>query len=178
MEEKILFEEKQYLGFNRFSIIRRAILAFFCFGAYYWSQNPKPVNISGIRIGSYPAEDIPNSGELFFILGIIILLLSGLLVFVLHLHTTVTETHIVLVGLWTKRMVKIDLRNITDAKVVRYKSAALKQPVYNLHYKGTIRFFTSGNEAVEIRDKTGLTYRIGTQRASELCNQIRLKISS
>src|ERR1051326_1538442 len=166
-EENILFEEKQYLGYNKFSIIRRMILSFFCFLAYYWSQNPKPVDVEGINIGSYPL-DVPHSGELFFLLGIIILAISGILVFVLHLHTTVTENNIVLIGLWTKRLVKIPLSNIKEVKKVHYGNLNLNQPVYNLHYKGKIRFYTSGDEGIEITDKDGMIYRIGTHRANEL----------
>ena len=169
MEEKILFEEKQYLGYNKFSIIRRMVLSFFCFLAYYWSQNPKPVDVSGIHIGSYPI-DVPHSGELFFILGILILFISGLLIFVLHLHTTVTKSTIILIGLWTKRLVKIDLRNITSVKKVRFGNLNFKQPVYNLHYKKKIRFYSSGDEGIEITDKDGMIYRIGSHRATELMN--------
>jgi hypothetical protein len=176
-QPEVLFEEKQYLGYNKFSIIRRLILAFFCFVAYYWSQNPKPVDVSGIRIGSYPI-DVPHSGELFFLLGVLILIISGLLIFVLHLHTTVTQTKIVLIGLWTRRMVKIDLGNIIHVKKIRFGNLNLKQPVYNLHYKGKVRFYTSGEDGVEITDKDGTVYRIGTHRATELVNVLRLKISS
>ena len=172
MKETILFEEKQYLGYNKFSIIRRMVLSFFCFIAYYWSQNPKPVDVSGIHIGSYPI-DVPHSGELFFMLGIIILIISGILIFVLHLHTTVTSTNIVLIGLWTKRLVKINRENIVDVKKVRYGNLNFLQPVYNLHYKGKIRFYTSGDEGVEITDKDGMVYRIGSHRASELLLALR-----
>ncbi|HEY6160929.1 MAG TPA: hypothetical protein VI112_06890 [Bacteroidia bacterium] len=175
--EEMLFEEKQYLGYNKFSIIRRMILSFFCFGAYYWSQNPKPVDVSGIHIGSYPIE-VPHSGELFFLLGVILLIISGLMIFVLHLHTTVTDSKIVLIGLWTRRMVKIDMRNIVNIKMVRFGNLNLKQPVYNLHYKGKIRFYTSGEDGVEITDKDGTVYRIGSHRASELMNTIASRISS
>jgi len=178
MKEKNLFEEKQYLGFNRFSIIRRIVLALFCFGAYYWSQNPKPVDISGIHIGSYPVDNIPNSGQLFLILGIVIVIISALMIFTLHLHTTVSETNIILIGLWTKRIVKIDLKNINEINKIKYTNIALKQPVYNLHKQGVIRFYTSGNEAVEIKDKDGLTYRIGTKKADELLGILRLKINT
>jgi hypothetical protein len=170
--EKICFEEKQYLGYNKFSIIRRMVLCLFCFVGYYWSQNPKPVTVSGIRIGAYPGEHIPNSGELFFLLGITILILSVLLIFVLHLHTQVTEKSIILIGLWTKRMVNIPLSDITHVEVVRYSNLFLKQPVYNLHYKGRIRFYTFGNEAVELRSRDGKVYRIGSQRARELAGLI------
>ena len=174
MPENVLFEEKQYLGYNKFSIIRRLFLSFFCFGAYYWSQNPKPVDVSGIHIGSYPI-DVPHSGELFFLLGVIILILSGLLIFVLHLHTTVNETHIIIIGLWTRKMVKIELGNIAHIRKVRYGNLNLKQPVYNLHYKGKIRFYSSGNEGIEITDKQGTIYRIGSHRASELLGLLSRK---
>lgn len=168
MSEQVLFEEKQYLGSNRYSIVRRLVLALFCFVAYYWSENPKPVEVSGITIGAYPVEDIPNSGQLFFVMGLVILLLSCLLVFVLHIHTKVTPGTLVLDGLWTSRKVKIDLRNIVNVSTLKYSKYFFKRPVYNLHFKGVIRFFTYGNEAVELTDKDGLVYRIGSQRAREL----------
>lgn len=168
MSEQVLFEEKQYLGSNRYSILRRLVLALFCFVAYFWSENPKPVEVSGIPIGGYPAADLPNSGVLFFLMGLVILVLSCLMVFVLHIHTRVTPGSIIIDGLWTSRKVKIDLRNIVSVKTIRYSKYFFKRPVYNLHFKGKIRFFTSGSEAVELTDKDGLVYRIGSQRAAEL----------
>lgn len=170
--EKVVFEEKQYLGYNKFSILRRLVLSLFCFVGYYWSQNPKPVTVSGIRIGAYPAEHLPNSGELFFLLGITILILSVLLIFVLHLHTQVTEKTIILIGLWTKRMVRIDLKDVQRVEVVRYRKLFLKQPVYNLHYKGKVRFYSFGNEAVELVTRSGQVFRIGSQKAGELARLI------
>lgn len=166
--EKILFEEKQYLGYNTFSIVRRMVLCLFCFVGYYWSQNPKPVDVSGIHIGEYPGNHYPGSGELFFLLGMVILILSVVLIFVLHLHTQVTEKEIILIGLWTKRMVRIDIASIRNVEVLRYKNLLLKQPVYNLHFKGRIRFYTAGSTAVEITDQKGVVYRIGSPRAEEL----------
>lgn len=178
MTGDILFEEKQYLGSNRYSILRRLLLALFCFIAYFWSENPKPVEVSGIPIGAYPAQDIPNSGTLFFVMGVVILVLSSLMVFVLHIHTTVTPGYITIDGLWTSRKVKIDLRNIVSVKTIRYSRYFFKRPVYNLHFKGKIRFFTSGSEAVELTDKDGLVYRIGSQRAGELAAAIQRQLSN
>jgi hypothetical protein len=178
MREKNLFEEKQYLGFNKFSIIRRFILIIFCFLGFYWSENPKPIDISGIHIGSYPAHDIPHSGQLFLILGCILILASFLMIFTLHLHTRVTEKNIILIGLWTKRVVKIDLANIVHVRKVIYQNTLLKQAVYNLHRQGIIRFYTSGNEAIEISDKDGLKYRIGTKKGDELLRILQNKINS
>ena len=86
---EILFEEKQYLGHNRLSIVIRTIFALFCFLGYYWSENPKPVQVSFVRIGSYPIDTPVNSGTIFFIMGVSILVLSAALTFVLHIKTTV-----------------------------------------------------------------------------------------
>jgi hypothetical protein len=44
----------------------------------------------------------------------------------------------------------------------------LNNPVFNLHLKGLVRFYTGGNEAVEITPKNGDPYRIGTQKPVEL----------
>lgn len=173
MPESVLFEEKQYLGYNKFSIIRRLLLSAFCFIAYYWSQNPKPVDVSGIRIGSYPVKDIPISGELFFLLGILILLFSGIMIFLLHLHTRVTTSSIVLSGLWTSRKTIIELNNIARLKKIRYGNLNLKPAAFNLHIQGKIRFYTFGKEAIEIIDKQGVVYRLGTQRANELMELLR-----
>ncbi len=163
-----LFEEKQYLGYNRVSIMIRMVLALFCFIGYYWSENPKPVEIAVFHIGTYPGADIPNSGQVFFMLGLFILIISALLVHVLHIHTRVYENYILLDGFWNARKVKIDLRTIHTVKKLRYKPNTLRRPVYNLHINGVIKFFTSGNEFVEIKDQDGLIYRIGSQRANEL----------
>jgi len=168
MSEKILFQEKQYLGINKSSLVPRLALCIFCFVAYYWSENPKPVDVSGIVIGAYPAENIPASGTLFFLMGMAILVISVALVFVLHIHTKITETSIILDGLWTSRKVKIDLKSIVSVKKIFYGKYNLKLPAYNLHSKGKIRFYTGGYEAVELTDKDGLRYRIGSQKADEL----------
>ncbi|HEY1040548.1 MAG TPA: hypothetical protein VGF30_14140, partial [Bacteroidia bacterium] len=110
--------------------------------------------------------------QLFFILGMLILLISALLVLVLHIQTRVYESYIVLDGFWNARKVKLDIRNIHTVKKMRYKKNILRRPVYNLHTRGVIKFFTSGNEFVELRDKDGLIYRIGSQRAAELAKVI------
>ena len=171
-EEGLIFEEKQYLGHNKFSIIIRMGLALFCFIGYYWSENPKPVDVSGIHIAPYPVSSIPQSGQLFFIVGMLILLISALLVLVLHIQTRVYDSYILLDGFWNARRVKINIKNIHTVKKMRYKKNSFRRPVYNLHTRGIIKFFTSGNEFVELRDKDGLIYRIGSQRAAELAKTI------
>lgn len=169
MEDKALyFEEKQYLGSNKLSIMIRLLIALFCFAGYYWSQNPKPVEIGFIRLGSYPLAQISEDGRVFFILGVLVILLSCILIYVLHIHTRIYNDHIILDGFWGTRRVKIDLNNIVSVKKMRLKKGVLVSPVYNLYRKGVIRFFSSGREMVELRDKDGTLYRIGSQRAGEL----------
>jgi hypothetical protein len=175
MQDQILFEEKQYMGYNKWSILWRTVLALFCFILYYWSENPKPVAVSVIEIPSSPVDE--HSGHLFFLMGMIIMLLSLILVFVLHIHTKVVNNNLILDGLWTSRKVKIDLNSIVDANKVKYSEYILNPPVYNLHFKGKIRFYTQGNNAVEVTDKDGLKYLIGTQKADELAELLKKLIT-
>lgn len=158
MDKNILFEEKQYLGYNRYSNMRRMVLAIFCFFAYYWS------------------EDKYESAQLLFAMGISIMIISALLIFVLHLHTIVIEGSIILDGLWTARRVKIDLNSIASVRAVPAKRFILTRPVYNLHRKGNIRFYTRGKEAVELVDKDGLRYIIGSQMSGQLMQILRQQI--
>jgi hypothetical protein len=148
--EQPLFEEKQYLGYNRSSMLRRLSLALFCFGLYWWKVHND------------------QNGDLFFLLGIIIIVISILLLFVLHLKIRVFKKYIELDGLWTSRKVKIDLSNIMKIERKRYSQYHFNNPVFNLHFKGLIRFYTGGSEAVEITPKEGSPYRIGTQKSAEL----------
>ena len=71
--EKNQFKERQYLGLNKMSIFRRISLAIFCFILFYWRENHE------------------KSGDLFFLLGIIILIISIILVFILHFETSVSN---------------------------------------------------------------------------------------
>ena len=153
------FIEKQYLGMNKTALTRRMTLAIFCFAAYYWRENHD------------------KSGELYFFLGIAIMIISILLLFVLHFKTQVKNGSIILDGLWTSRKIKIDTASIVSAKKVQYSKYFLNRAVYNLHLKGTIRFYTRGTDAVELIDKDGLVYLIGSQKAEELTRVIQNKLS-
>ncbi len=164
--ESPFFEEKQYHGLNKHSLVRRLLLAVFCFVAYYWSQNPKPVNLELFRIGEYPGRD--DSGQLFFLLGIAILFLSALLLFILHMKTTIKEGAVFIDGSLSSKKVRVDLKGIACAKKIRLSPSIFNRPVYNLHSKGRVRFYTYGNEAVEMTTRDGLIYRIGTQKPDEL----------
>lgn len=171
MEEQLLFEEKQYMGFNKWSILWRTVLALFCFILYYWSENPKPIAVSGIELPASPVDE--HSGHLFFLMGIVIMVLSLVLVFVLHIKTTVNSNSLTLDGLWTSRKVKIGIANIAEVNKVKYSEYILNPPVYNLHFKNKIRFYTSGNNAVELTDKDGQVYLIGTQKADQLTELLK-----
>jgi hypothetical protein len=152
------FIEKQYLGLNKMALTRRLALAIFCFIAYYWRVNHD------------------KSGELYFVIGIAIIIFSILLLFVLHFETKVFNGSIIFDGLWTARKIKIDISSLVSAKKVHYSKYIINRAVYNLHFKGTIRFYTGGNDAVELTDRDGLIYLIGSQRAEELSKVINNKL--
>ena len=116
--QDIQFSEKQYLGLNKMSFFRRITLSLFCFFAYYWSENHD------------------KSGDLFFFLGISILVISALSVFILHFETKVINNSIILDGLWTARKVKIDINSLNSVEKVSYSRFFLNRSVYNLHFKG------------------------------------------
>lgn len=152
------FVEKQYLGLNKMALTRRLALAVFCFIAYYWRENHD------------------KAGELYFAIGIAIIIFSILLFFVLHFETKVFNGSIILDGLWTSRKIKINTASLVSAKKVNYSKYIINRAVYNLHFKGTIRFYTRGNDAVELIDKDGLIYLIGSQKAEELSRVINNKL--
>ncbi len=176
MEAEVLYQEKQYMGHNRLSIMWRTVIALLCFVGYYWSENPKPVKVAMFYIGSYPVKDIPNSGTVFFLVGLLILLLSIGLTLVLHIHTRVYNGYMVIDGFWNARRVKIDFSSIKYIRRSRYKKNAFRRAVYNLHFKGIIKFYTSGREFIELKDNTGFTYRIGSQRSGELYKIVKTEL--
>tara|TARA_B100001142_G_C14321585_1_gene650673 strand:- start:1376 stop:1852 length:477 start_codon:yes stop_codon:yes gene_type:complete len=149
------FLEKQYLGLNKMALTRRLALSIFCFIAYYWRENHN------------------KEGELYFVIGIAILVFSVLLFFILHFQTKVSNGSIILDGLWTSRKIKIDIASLVSVKKVNYSKYIINRAVYNLHVKGTIRFYTRGNDAVELVDRDGLVYLLGSQRAEELSRAIK-----
>lgn len=150
MKDGILFEEKQYLGYNKLALLRNLVFVLFCFLAYFWT------------------EEREENGKLFFVVGVSILVLSIIFLFVKHLHTKVYQGSLVLDGIWTTRKVKIDLNSIIKAEPSPYSQYWLNNPVYNLHIKGVVRFYTMGKDALKLTDKDGLVYLIGTQKAEEL----------
>ncbi len=155
MTEQYPFHEKQYLGRDYNFISIRMVMAIFCFIAYYWTENRD------------------RNGDLLLLVGCLILFVSVLMLFLLHYRTVVKNKSVILDGLWTTRLVKIDLNSIVEVEKSPYSKYFLNNPVYNLHRNGTIRFYAGGKDAVKLTDRDGLTYIIGTQRATELYEAIK-----
>ena len=165
MKNGIIYTESQHLGSNKYSLNRRLVLAVFCFLTYFYSeQNPE------LGIGS--------AANYLFVMGLFVLVLSVALLLVLFLKTEVRDGRLTLDGLWTSREVKLDLRTIVSIEPVRYSKFFLNRPVYNLHRRGTVRFYCSGRKAVELADKDGLIYLIGTQKQDELVLALRKTVES
>lgn len=149
------FIEKQYFGLNKISLTRRMSLAILSFSIYYLRENQE------------------KSGDLYFFLGIIIIFISIVLFFILHFKTQIINNALILDGLWTSRKVKIDIKSIVKVEKVKYSKYIWNRAVYNLHYKGIIKFYTRGDDAVKLTDRDGLVYLIGTQKSEELYRVIK-----
>ncbi len=150
MENTPVFIEKQYLGRDYSRISIRLVMAIFCFGAYFIT------------------EERDRNGDLFLVVGCGILVVSVIMMFSLHFRTTVINQSVIIDGLWTTKLVKIDLNSIVNVERKRYSNSFISNPVYNLHQKGRIRFYAGGKDAIWLTDRDGLQYIIGTQMGSEL----------
>lgn len=159
MTADITFTEKQYLGrdFNRVSI--RVVMIVFAFIAYFVTENRD------------------RNGELFLIVAFAILVGSICMLFMVHYQTTVKNKSVILNGLWTTKLVKIDLNSIVKVEKRPYSSYLINNPVYNLHQKGKIRFFAGGKDAISLTDRDGLEYIIGTQHQDDLEKAIREELA-
>jgi len=173
--ESVKFEEQQFHGLNKHSIVRRTLLSVFCFLAYYWSENPKPVEVGNIQIGEYPGD--VRYGELFFVLGLGLLALSVILLFVPHMKVQITEKEITLQGKFPPRVVKIPLSSIQSVRKVHIRPSVFNRPVFNLLTRGRVRFYTWGNEMIEITSKEGKIFRIGTHKTNEFYNLLKTQVS-
>ncbi|MBD1365662.1 hypothetical protein IDJ77_17740 [Mucilaginibacter sp. ZT4R22] len=155
MTDKADFTEKQYLGREWMPITIRLVLAMFCFAAYFFT------------------DERERNGDLLAVVGFAIITISIILGFVVHFNTTVANKSITLDGLWTTRKVKIDLNSIVKVEKGTYSRYLFNNPVYNLHTKGTIRFYTAGNDAIHLTDRDGLLYIIGSQHVNEFLRAIK-----
>lgn len=159
MEQKAIYIENQYMGRDRGWVSVRLLLALFCFVAYY-------LNI-----------DRESESQLFLLAGIAIIFVSIVMMYMLQYRIMVEEGSVKLSGLWTTRLVKIDLSSIEKVECKPYSKFFINNPVYNLHQKGRIKFYAGGKDAVWLTDRDGLVYIIGTQRQVEL-QQAVLKAKS
>ncbi len=155
MDDKAkLFEERQYIGFNKHTLSLRIFLAMFCFIAYYFT-------------------DIPEiNGELLFFVGIAILVISVILLFVTHIHTVVTAEGIRITGFLGTGKVVIPWNSIRSVEKVKYSNFLINNPVYNLHRNGTIKFYSGGKDAVRVETSEGPVYLIGSRKPEELVRQV------
>lgn len=157
--QKYAYLEKQYMGRDYIRICIRLLLAAFCFGAYVYER------------------DRDNTQDLFLVVGFGIIGISILLLFLIHYKTIIVNKSLILDGLWTAKMVKIDLNSIVSVRKDQYNTFFFNNPVYNLHRKGSIRFYSSGKDAVVLTDRDGLEYYIGTQRPNEMYLVIKDEMS-
>ena len=155
MSDNHPFLEKQYLGREWIPITIRLVLAIFCFAIYLFT------------------DERERNSDLLLVVGFGILIISAIMGFLLHFQTQVINKSVLLDGLWTTRLVKIDLNSIVKVEKGKYSRYYFNNPVYNLHKKGTIRFYTSGNDAIHLTDRDGLVYIIGSHRPNELLRAIQ-----
>ncbi|MDH5828003.1 hypothetical protein QFY99_15220 [Sphingobacterium faecium] len=155
MKEGLLYTENQYLGRDRVWISVRLVLALFCFTAVY-------LNIDQLL-----------SSQLFLLVGIAIIITSVVMMYLLLYRIEVFEGKVMLSGLWTTRLVKIELSSIVKVEKKPFSRFFFNNPVYNLHINGKIKFYAGGKDAVWLTDKDGLVYVIGTQRQEELFRAIQ-----
>lgn len=150
MATKYDYSEKQYLGYNRFGIIRRTVIALFCLVFYYASE----------------AGD--KMKETFLLLAIVILVLSVASLLIQHLETRLDGSKLTLIGPMTFKKVELDMEGIKYVEVKPYSRFLLNRPMFNLHKNNSQRFFTHGHWCVEFETKDGQVVTLGTQRPNGL----------
>jgi hypothetical protein len=157
MDDKPVFIEKQYLGREWIPVTIRLVLAIFCFAAYTFNF----------------FTNAQDKADILALVGFGIIIISIIMGFLMHFRTRVFNKSVLIDGLWTTRLVKIDLNGIVKAEKGEYSKYLFNNPVYNLHSKGTIRFYASGKDAIYLTDRDGLLYIIGSHHANEFLRAIR-----
>jgi hypothetical protein len=160
MSNKPIFTEKQYLGREFIPTTIRIVLAAFFFAIYFFT------------------DERESSGNLLLVVGIAIIVISIILRFMLHFSTRVINKSILLDGLWTTRLVKIDINSIVKAEKGLYSRYLFNNPVYNLHSRGTIRFYAAGKDAIHLTDRDGLVYIIGSCHPDEFLQAIQQEMKA
>jgi hypothetical protein len=149
------FIEKQYLGREWIPVTIRLVLAMVCFAVYFFTD---------------------ENADILIVVGFAIIIISIILGFVVQFSTRVQNQSILLNGLWTTRLVKIDLKSIVKVEKGTYSRYWFNNPVYNLHSKGSIRFYTAGNDALHLTDRDGLVYIIGSQHCAEFFRAVQAEM--
>jgi hypothetical protein len=94
-------------------------------------------------------------------------------VFLTHYRTVIENGSVILSAIYNTKKVKIDLNSIVSSEITPYSPFMINNPVYNLHKKGTIRFYAYGKYAVKLTDKDGLVYLIGSQDPIEFDSVVK-----
>jgi hypothetical protein len=160
MGNRYAFLEKQYIGRDYIRICIRLVMAAFCFAAYVYER------------------DRDNTQDLFLVVGFGIIGVSIALLFLIQYKTIITDKKIIIDGLWTAKKVVIDLNTIATVRKDTYSNYFFNNPVYNLHRKGSIRFYSSGKDVIVLTDHDGFEYYIGTQRPNEMYLVIQAEMKS
>ncbi|WP_285059230.1 hypothetical protein [Pedobacter ginsengisoli] len=160
MGNRYAFLEKQYIGRDYIRICIRLVMAAFCFAAYVYER------------------DRDNTQDLFLVVGFGIIGVSIALLFLIQYKTIVTDKKIIIDGLWTAKKVIIDLNTVAAVRKDTYSNYFFNNPVYNLHRKGSIRFYSSGKDVIVLTDHDGFEYYIGTQRPNEMYLVIQAEMKS
>lgn len=160
MDSRYTYIEKQYIGRDYIRICIRLVMAAFCFAVYVYER------------------DRDNTVDLFLVVGFGIIGVSILLLFLVQYKTVIENKQVVITGLWTARRIVINLEEIVQVRKATYSRYFINNPVYNLHKNGTVRFFSSGTEAVVLTHKNGVEYYIGTQRPNEMYMVIQQEMAA
>lgn len=139
MGNRFAYLEKQYIGRDYIRICIRLVMAAFCFAAYVYER------------------DRDNTQDLFLVVGFGIIGVSIALLFLIQYQTIIDDRKIIIDGLWSAKKVVIDLNSIVKVRKDTYSNYLFNNPVYNLHRKGSIRFYSSGKDAVVLTDTDGLS---------------------
>lgn len=152
--------ERQYLGFNRFGLVRRMVIAIFCFVFYFVSD-----------------ESVLNR-DLFFYIGLFVLALSAAALLLKHLETKIDGNKLILNGTMTSKQVEFDLTNLQAIEVLPYSRFLMNRPLFNLHRRGQLRFYTHGTMAVRFTLSDGQIVKLGTQRPEALKDALRKHLAA
>ncbi len=154
MNNEIIFKEVHYLGRNRYGLSRRMVMMVFCFIAHFYSEEKG--NIDGV----------------FFLVGLVILLLSIVLWFVPY-YTIELKNNILTIISSRKKEVILPLNVIMQAELGIYNRFHLNNPVFNVLNDDEYRFYAEGRKALLLNLEGGNKFKIGMKRPDILYTEIK-----